>query len=218
MRRLFFILLLVAASTTAGLLVLQRRRLGPLARLGAGSLTAAVAARADCPVLVVHADDLRPDAPGDHAGVVVGVDDRGHAARSVPAAFEEASFRGVCLTAVLVWAPIGATFVPPDDSELEAARATYAVRLAEQLAGYRDRYPDVVVHQVVLPGDAALVLSELSRGHELLVVSRHADAHTTRGSLGSVTRRVLEESHCPVLVTGAGRPAPVARHRHSEHA
>lgn len=209
---------LVAASTTAGLLVLQRRRLGPLARLRAGSTTAAVAARAACPVLVVHADDPRPDTPGTRSGVVVGVDDRGHAASALAAAFEEASFRGTCLTAVMVWAPIGATFVPPDDSELAATRTTYAVRLAEQLAGHRDRYPDVVVHPVVLPGDADLVLSELSRGHELLVVARHADAHGTRHSLGSVTRRILEEAHCPVLVTAAGRPSPVSRHRRSEDA
>lgn len=209
---------LVAASKTAGLVVLQRRRLGALSRLRAGSTTAAVAARADCPVLVVHVDDPAPDGGGDHAGVVVGVDDRGHAARAIAAAFDEASFRGVCLTAVLVWAPIGATFVPPDDAELAASRATYGVRLAEQLAGYRDRYPDVVVHPVVLPGDADIVLSELSRGHQLLVVSRHTDGHGTRRNLGSVTRRILDEAHCPVLVTAAGRPASVSRHRQSDDA
>lgn len=197
---------LVTASTSAGLVVLQRRRLGPLSRLLGGSTTAAVAARADCPVLVVHADDPVPDPPGDRAGVVVGVDDRGHAASAIAAAFDEASFRGVCLTVVLVWAPIGATFVPPDESELEVSRTTYGSRLSEQLAGYRERYPDVVVHPMVLPGETAPVLTELSRGHELLVVARHADDHGVRRNLGSVTRRIIEEAHCPVLVTAAGRP------------
>jgi nucleotide-binding universal stress UspA family protein len=208
---------LLAASTMAGLVVLQRRRLGALTRLRAGSTTAAVAARADCPVLIVHADDPLTDPPSDRVGVVVGVDDRGHAASAIAAAFEEASFRGVCLTAVMAWTPLGSTFVPPDDSELALNQATYGVRLAEQLAGYRDRYPDVVVHPLVLAGESDHVLSEVSRHHELLVVARHTDGHGVRRNLGAVTRRIIEQARCPVLVTSASRPAAVPKHRRSAH-
>ncbi len=207
---------LVAASRTAGLLVLQRRRLGPLARWRAGSTTAAVAARAECPVLIVHADDPLSEPSGDRVGVVVGVDARGHAGRAIAAAFEEASFRGVGLTAVVVGAPLGPTVVPPDAGELEASRTGYALQLSEQLAGYRDRYPDVEVQPVVRAGETAAVLAEVSRGHELLVVSRHTDGHGVRRDLGPVTRRVLEEAHCPVLVVGADRPGHPTRHRRSD--
>lgn len=207
---------LLDASQTAGLLVLQRRRLGPLARFRAGSTTSAVAARAACPVLVVHTDDPLPSAPRDHVGVVVGVDDRGHAAVAIAAAFDEASFRGVCLTAVVVWTPLGPTFVPPDELELEAGRATYGAQLSEQLAGYRDRYPDVVVHQLVLAGEPEPVLADVSRGHELLVVARHTEGHGVRRNLGPVTRRILEEARCPVLVTASDRPERVSRHRRSD--
>lgn len=208
---------LVAESRSAGLVVLQRRRLGPLARLREGSTSAAVAARAECPVLIVHADDPLSEASSDFGGVVVGVDDRGHAAHAIAAAFDEASFRGVSLTAVTVWAPAGPTFVPPDDQELEVGRNAAGLQLAEQLAGYRDRYPDVVVHELALAGGAEPVLADVCEGHQLLVVARHTEGHGVRRSLGGVTRRIIEEARCPVLVTPSSRPAPVARHRSGDH-
>jgi len=204
---------LLDESATAGLLVLQRRRLGPLARLRAGSTTAVVAANAACPVLIVHADDPIPGPPNDGGSVLVGVDQRGHGERAIAEAFEEASWRGVCLTALMVWAPLGPTFVPPDDLEIDAGRTACRAQLAEQLAGYRDRYPDVAVHELVLAGEPEPVLADLSRSHELLVVARHTEGHRARRNLGAVTRRIIEEAHCPVLVTPTSRPAQVRRHR-----
>ena len=204
---------LLDEAATAGLVVLQRRRLGPLARLRVGSTTALVAANADCPVLIVHADDPDPGPSGDQVGVLVGVDQRGHGGRAIAEAFEEASWRGVGLTALMVWEPIGPTLVPPDDGELETGRAGYGVQLAEQLAGYRDRYPDVAVRELVLAGQPEPVLADLSRRHELVVVARHAEGHSGRRNLGPVTRRIIEEAHCPVLVTPTSRPAQVRRHR-----
>ncbi|HEU4546885.1 MAG TPA: universal stress protein, partial [Microlunatus sp.] len=206
---------LLAASTSAGVVVLQRRRLGPLARIRGGSTSALVAARATCPVLLVHPDDPVPASDGTRPGILVGVDPRGHAAHAIAEAFAEASWRNVPLTAVLAWEAPGPTFVPPGPSETEFLHASAAAELAAQLAGHREQYPDVEVHQSVLWGRPVPVLADLSAGYELLVVARHTEGRRGRGNLGSETRRLIEEAHCSVLITPTSRPTPVARHRHS---
>ena len=206
---------LLAASGGAGVVVLQRRRLGPLARIRAGSTSALVAARAACPVLIVHPDDPAPASEVTGPGILVGVDARGHAAHAIAEAFAEASWRDVPLTAVLASEPPGPTFVPPGPSETEFLHASAAAELAEQLAGHREQYPDVEVHQSVLWGRAAPVLADLSVRYELLVVARHTEGHRGKRNLGSESRRLLEEAHCSVLITPTSRPTPVARHRHA---
>src|SRR6478609_7447025 len=128
---------LLAESETAGLIVLQRRQLRPFARLRAGPTTAVAAAQAHCPVLVVHADDTIHGTDSKR-GVLVGVDGRGHAGRAIADAFEEASWRGVSLTAALAWAPPVYSYVPPDDVEIDEFYTRAAEALAEQLAGHRD--------------------------------------------------------------------------------
>jgi len=203
---------LIAESETAGLVVLQRRELRPVARLRAGSTTAVVAAQAHCPVLLVHADDTI-HGTDTKRGVLVGVDDRGHAGRAIADAFDEASWRGVALTAVLVWSPPVYSYVPPDDLELREFQTGAAKTLAEQLAGHRDRYPDVEVHQVLHCGEPVPVLVDLARQHELLVVARHSEGHHGKRNLGSVTGRVIEQASCPVLVTPTDRPEHTPRHR-----
>ena len=196
---------LLAEAETAGLIVLQRRELRPFARLRAGSTSSAVAARAHCPVLVVHADDA-VHCTSEKRGVVVGVDERGHAGRAIAEAFKEASWRGVPLTAASAWAPPIYGYAPPLDFEIRETANLAAITLAEQLAGYRDRYPDVELHQVLHCGDPVPMLIDLARQHELVVVARHSDHQRGRRNLGSVTRRVIEEAPCPVLITTTDRP------------
>ena len=206
---------LLAASTGAGVVVLQRRRLGPLARIRAGSTSALVAARAACPVLIVHPDDPAPASDPTPLGILVGVDPRGHAAHAIAEAFTEASWRGVPLTAVLASEPPGPTFVPPDPSETEFLHASAAAELAEQLAGHREQYPDVELHQSVVWGRPVPVLADLSARYELLVVARHTEGRRGRRNLGSESRQLIEEALCSVLITPSSRPTPVARHRRS---
>ena len=203
---------LLEESETAGLVVLQRREVRPISRLRENSVTALVAARAHCPVLVVHGSDLIHPS-GDRRGVLVGVDGRGHAGRAIAEAFEEASWRNVSLTAVLVWTPPVYAYVPPDAVEIDYFHTTAAAALAEQLAGHRELYPDVQVDQVLRCGDPVPFLVDLARRHELLVVARHAEGRGGKHNLGSVTARVIEEANCPVLVTPTDRPH-VPGHRH----
>ena len=202
--------LLIKESETASLIVLQRRELRPFARLRAGSTSAVVASRAHCPVLVVHADDAVHGSDRQR-GILIGVDQRGHAGRAIADAFEEASFRGVSLTALLAWSAPVYGYIPPDDSELQLRSGSAAATLGEQLAGCQEQYPDVELHQLVQCGDPAPALIDLTRHHELLVVARHTEGHHGKRNLGSVTRRVIEEASCPVLVS------PTARDRHARH-
>src|SRR4029450_4718326 len=82
------------------------------------------------------------------APVLLGVDGSSANGPAVGFAFEEAARRAVPLVAMHAWthpaAPMPDGLLPPfydaDDMETEEARV-----LAEALAGWRDKYPDVVV-------------------------------------------------------------------------
>jgi len=210
--------ILVAASATAGLLVLQRRRLGPITRLRVGSTSADVTARSLCPVLIIHADDRSDPDTDDPRAVLVGVDERGHGEHAIAEAFAEASWRNVPLTAVHAWAPAVPTYLPPGALEGTESHTAIVAGVAEQLAGYRSQYPDVMLRQLVVEGEPVPVLLDLASDHDLLVVARHSDGHRTRRDLGSTARRVIEEASCPVLITPTSRPAVVPHHRHAREA
>jgi len=91
--------LLVALSAEAQLAVVGQRGLGGFAGLLLGSVGAAVAAHAACPVLVVRgATDPPQDGP-----VVVEVDGSPQSDAAVAFAVEAAAARGVSLRAVHAW-------------------------------------------------------------------------------------------------------------------
>ena len=91
--------LLVEESQKAALIVVQRRELGKVTRVSTGSVTSAVAARSNCPVVVVR------DAHRRHAGsgLLVGVDGTGRSAYALSSAAELASQRRVPLIVVHAW-------------------------------------------------------------------------------------------------------------------
>ena len=191
---------LIEQSHTAGVVVMQRRDLGLLSRVRIGSTTSMVAARAHAPVLVVHGSDPEPAGQG----VLVAVDTRGHSSRAVAEAFDEASWRRVPLTAVHVWEPPLYGVVPLDDPAIEQSRAEADELVAEQLAGFADRYPDVVVHRQVARGEIVETLAGLSVDHQLLVLGRHAADQPGPRNLGGTVRHLLARAACPVLVTPTG--------------
>jgi nucleotide-binding universal stress UspA family protein len=72
--------------------------------------------------------------------------------------------------------------------------------LAETLAGWQEKFPDVTVHREVIRDYAVAGLLTASTGQHLLVVGnrgRHALAGTL---LGSVSQGVLHHATCPVAV------------------
>jgi nucleotide-binding universal stress UspA family protein len=182
------------AADSACLLVLGVRRYSALEDPFAGGGRAeALAGHLPCPLLVVPE---REPAMSPDARVMVGVDGSAASAGAVAAAFEEAASTGADLVAVQVRRrrDVGLPQFP-EDSELV---------LSEQLAGYQEKYPDVVVHEEILTGKPGAVLARAARSARCLVVGtrgRHGFRHMT---LGSTSRALLHTADCPLLLT----PAP----------
>ncbi|MET8467465.1 universal stress protein, partial [Micromonospora zamorensis] len=139
--------MLLVEARDAALLVLGSRGLGGFGGLLIGSVAVQVSARADCPVLVVKGE-ARADGP-----VLVGVDGSDLSAQALGFAFEEASLRGTDLVAVHAWIiPAAPSDLLPIANDVEALVAEEERVLAEAIAGWSERYPDVPVRRRVAYG------------------------------------------------------------------
>ncbi|GAA2574822.1 universal stress protein [Dactylosporangium fulvum] len=192
---------LVAASRRAATVVVGNRGLGGFTGLLLGSVGVELAAHAACPVVVVRHTD-RP--PGPEAGrVLVGIDGSHDAERALQFAFEQASFRGIELTAVQAYLRPGTTG-PGDLLPLvydeEILQDDELRVLAESVTGWIEKYPDVDVRRAVVRGRAAGVLTELSAGADLLVVGSRGRGGFTGLLLGSVSQAVIQHAACPVAI------------------
>ena len=187
--------MLIEASTAAALIVVQRRELRTAARLRFGSTTAAVAGHAACPVLIVHADDQICVG----RGVLAVVDDRRPANSCLGEAFEEARYRGVVLTTVACQGRLCASMSIAHRVS-STAQAACAADLAEQIRGWLQKYPEVQVRQVTLDGPPMAGLLDLARHNGLVVVGRHRGGQPGIRNLSTLTRELIEEARCPVLV------------------
>jgi nucleotide-binding universal stress UspA family protein len=185
---------LLDASKSASSVVLGSRGLKGVGSFFLGSVGAAEAARAACPVVVVREPAA---ALADKPVVVVGVDPGERATTVLGYAFGYADRHDLGLKAVLCWrhegvADIGwADLVSPNE---------ISAWLSEALAGWRVQYPKVRVDQTVVRDNAASGLVETAVGQRLLVVGsrgRHAMLGTL---LGSVSQAVLHHATCPVAV------------------
>jgi nucleotide-binding universal stress UspA family protein len=183
------------ASASAEVTVLGSRKLSALGAAMLGSVSTVVAAAGSGPVVVVRgpAGD-----PAERPHVVVGVDGSDATAAVLDFAFDYASRHLRDLHAVFCWQPDLLAAMqwrgeppPPDRAERW---------LAEAVAGWQDRYPDVSVHRAVVRAHPVAGLVAEAQAQELLVVgsrSRHARLATL---LGSVSQGVLHHATCPVAV------------------
>jgi nucleotide-binding universal stress UspA family protein len=195
---------LAQAAHDADLLVLGDRGLGGVRGLLLGSVSATLAAGATCPVVVVRGS---AEADPATAPVIVGVDGSPVSEAAVEFAFEAASARGVPLVAVHTWLDtvFEPGFAPIVDWQALAAQESGI--LAERLAGWAEKYPDVAVERVVVRDGPAHALVERSAGAQLLVVGSRGRGNLAALLLGSVSHGVLHRSECPVAVVHAARPA-----------
>jgi nucleotide-binding universal stress UspA family protein len=186
---------LAAASEHASLVVVGGRGVGGLAGLVLGSTTAALVAQAACPVVVVPADpSARTREP---RSVVVGVAGRGDE-EVLAFAFDEASARGGELVAVHAWQDVvlETAFRPVGPLvDWDGVAADEERVLAEALAGWREKEPEVAVREVVVREKTARALVEASLTAELLVIGRRPGRF-----LGSTVHGALHRAACPVAV------------------
>ncbi len=190
--------LLAEAAEGAHLLVLGSRGHGAVLSLLLGSVSVALAAHAPCPVAVVRPaagdDDRRP--------VVVGIDGTSDSASALTFAFELASVQHrpleVLHAAGEVW-----LFPAPDPASatvLEDVTSDWQLLLAESLAGYAEKFPDVTLSSAVVRGSAAAALTSASEHASTVVVGARGRSEMTKRLLGSVSRSVVEHAHCTVTV------------------
>lgn len=190
--------LLVEESEKARLLVLGDRGLGGVTGLLVGSVAVALAAHGACPVVVVRGQPpVPPDSP---LPVVVGVDGTVTSEAALGFGFEAASAQGVPLVAVHTRGAdrIGPTFNAVPDREAIEDREDRV--LAQWLACWEQRYPDVKVRRVVgTDHPAHRLLSEADHA-QLVVVGARGRGSLTGLILGSVSHTLLHHAPCPVAV------------------
>lgn len=191
---------LLDMSKDADMVVVGCRGLGAWGRRLLGSVSSAVVQHAHCPVAVIHDEDPLMDHP-DQAPVVVGVDGSEAAEHAVAIAFDEASRRGVDLVAVHAWNDVDYEF--PDIKWVDHTERGERI-IAECLAGYCEKYPDVTVHKVLVRDRPARQLLQQSEAAQLLVVGSHGRGGFAGMLLGSVSSEVVQSARMPVIVARSG--------------
>jgi len=195
--------MLVDASATARMVVLGASGAGGFPGMLTGSTAVRVAAHAHCPVVVVRGRDGSARVP-EEGPVVAGVDGSPTSERALAVAVDEASRRRATLVAVHVWSDDAYAGALPPALDWDEIAADEERLLAQRLAGWQEKYPDVRVERVVVrdrPRDRLLTWS----GRAALVVVGSRGRGGFRGLLlGSTSQALIHHSHCPVVVVRPG--------------
>ncbi|WP_426566208.1 universal stress protein [Angustibacter sp. McL0619] len=201
---------LVDASETAHIVVVGARGLGSVMGLLLGSVSTWTAMHAECPVVVVKGSKDGQDraAPLHRGGVVVGIDGSANSQLCLDYAFEHAAAVGVPLDVLHAWslerpaysARPGAAF-----AAVEATEQRHQLLLSEALAGWTEKYPDVVLRTSLVHGLAVPALLERAEDAELLVVGSRGRGGVANLVLDSVSHTVLQRAASPVAVVRGRR-------------
>jgi len=182
------------ASRTAELLVLGS---GSRGRIGTalGSVTLAVVSHAECPVVVVRGTE-HADAP-----VLVGVDGGPLSDAALAHAFAMASAHGAGLVALYAWHD-GRSPALRAAGAFDRLRDTEERALAERLAGWSQRYPEVAVERVIERSEPGRALAQRSASARLVVVATRGRGGFTGLLLGSTGLSLIQHAECPVMLVG----------------
>jgi nucleotide-binding universal stress UspA family protein len=192
---------LIEMSRTAAMIVLGARGLGGFTGMLAGSTASSLVSGAKCPVAVVRTPPLGPDVTG--APVVVGVDGSPASEAAIGFAFEEASRDGSALVAVHTWNEV---FIDPELNVDRIAFDTTVLQqrerelLAQRLAGWQEKYPDVPVSRVVTRGRPVATLLEYGQDARLIVVGNRGRGGFQGMLVGSTSQALVQYVTCPLVV------------------
>jgi nucleotide-binding universal stress UspA family protein len=193
---------LIDLSDDADLIVVGTDGRGALSRGLLGSVSSGLVRHAHCPVAVIHEDNTAKP-PSAQDPVVVGIDGSSASELATKIAFDEASRRHVGLIALHAWSDRELVEIPGVDwSEIKTEEERL---LNEVLAGWLQRYPDVVVTKRLVCDRTARALVDASRSAQLLVVGSHGRNMLSRTVLGSVSNAVVQSARRPVIVARPSR-------------
>jgi nucleotide-binding universal stress UspA family protein len=191
-----------AESKTASLLVLGTTGIRPLGRVLVGSVSIALVAHAACPVALIR-PHVAEDEPPAEGPVVVGVDGSRAGEAAIGLAFDEASLRRAPLVAVHAWDDALLTALFEENRwtlEALAAQEEENEVLAQRLAGWQEKYPDVSVRRVVVRGRAADELLDMADRAQLMVVGSRGRGGLSGMLLGSTSQALVSYALCPIIV------------------
>jgi len=188
---------LVEESGNARMIVLGSQGLGGFTGLLIGSTAVGLSSHGVCPVVVVRGT------PAADAPVVVGVDGSPASEAAIEFAFAAASTRDVPLTAVMTWtdflvdSPYNEARLAIDWEQVQEAERRL---LAQRLAGWQEKYPDVHVDRVVVRDRPVRALLKLAEDAQLLVVGSRGHGGFTGMLLGSTSQALVYHAPCPLAV------------------
>ncbi|MFF5187666.1 universal stress protein [Streptomyces sp. NPDC000345] len=182
-------------------LVTGARGRGGLKGLLLGSVGLAVAARAQCPVIVVRGD--RAGLAGSHERILLGAGEPVTAAGAVRFAFREAEARGCTLDVVRAWrcpAHAGDDDPAPGEEPMRRHEERASALIDTLLRDAGADHPAVRVRRVTVEGPAHRVLARRSAAADLVVVGARRRHGRPGLQLGRVSHTLLHHADCPVAV------------------
>jgi nucleotide-binding universal stress UspA family protein len=191
---------LLRESETASVLVLGNHGRNALTGLLVGSTSLALAGRAHCPVVLVRTGT---DGAPRTGPVVVGVDGTEASESAIAFAFAEASAQDAPLVAVHAWAEsLFETALAGNNAPLDwtLQREVADEALAERLAGWQEKYPEVRVERELVHDRPTRALRRCAQTARLVVVGRRGHGGFRDLVLGSTSQHVLHHAPCPVAV------------------
>ncbi|PBC40071.1 universal stress protein [Rhodococcus sp. ACS1] len=191
---------LAGLSTHAELVVVGSTGAGAMASLVTGSTVMQVVNRAHCPVVVFRSESS--STVPDHRPVVVGVDGSELSSLAINTAVEFAATFEVPLLAIHGW---GAGDIAGRDTALKmvnwaVVEEEQSVLMAENLAGWREKFPDLQLTTIIEQANPAELILEYARDAQLVVVGSHGHNRLAGALMGSTSQNLLHHVACPLMI------------------